>query len=225
MNLIGYIRVSTQEQGRSGLGLEAQLATIESFARQEGLTLLETFTEVQTGKGDGMDRPQLTAALKRAKELKCAIVVAKLDRLSRDVAFIATLMSKRVEFIVAPLGRFADPFVLHIYAALAEQERRMISERTKAGLQAARARGVKLGNPNFKLGHHDHATQKKKAAAHADSVRDAVAGARAKGYTSMRGIAEYLNMRGHTAPRGGRWCVQSINRILKIYKREERANV
>src|SRR6266403_199236 len=106
------------------------------------------FTEIETGKGsDALNRrPELKAALKAAKKAKASVAVAKLDRLSRDVAFISGLMSQRVPFIVAALGRDVDPFVLHIYAALAEQERKMISQRTSAGLQAAKERGVKLGN-------------------------------------------------------------------------------
>src|SRR4029077_19595401 len=149
--IVAYYRVSTAAQGRSGLGLEAQRKAIAAFAAAEGFELAAEFTEVETGKGaDALDRrPQLKAALKAAKKAKCEVVVAKLDRLSRDVAFIAGLMSQRVPFIVCALGRNVDPFTLHIYAALAEQERRMISQRTSAGLQAAKQRGVQLGNPEL----------------------------------------------------------------------------
>ena len=140
--------VSTQKQGRSGLGLEAQRKAVAGFAEAEGFEIVAEFTEVETGKGaDALDRrPQLKAALKAAKKAKCEVAVAKLDRLSRDVAFIAGLMVQRVPFIVVALGRNVDPFTLHIYAALAEQERRMISQRTIAGLAAAKARGRKLGS-------------------------------------------------------------------------------
>lgn len=148
MNCIGYCRVSTREQGQSGLGLEAQRGDIERFAAREGVTVVSWFTEVETAKGaDAMDRrPQLARALREAKKLRAPVVVSKLDRLSRDVHFISGLMSNRVEFIVTELGRQADPFVLHLFAALAQKERQMISERTKAGLAAAKARGVKLGS-------------------------------------------------------------------------------
>src|SRR5450755_2736424 len=144
---VGYVRVSTSAQGRSGLGLAAQRAAIVRFAQAEGLAISEVFQEVETGAGsDALDRrPQLAAALAAARKVKAPVIVAKLDRLSRDVHFISGLMSHRVEFIVCDLGRQSDPFVLHLYAALAEKERGMISARTKAGLAAAKARGTKLG--------------------------------------------------------------------------------
>src|SRR5215204_6066890 len=127
---IAYYRVSTQRQGRSGLGIEAQRSTVTRFAEAEGITLLQEFVEIESGKGsDALDRrPQLAAALAAARIAKCPVVVAKLDRLSRDVAFVAGLMAQRVPFIVAELGADADPFMLHLYAALAEKERRLIAE-------------------------------------------------------------------------------------------------
>lgn len=148
MNAIGYCRVSTREQGNSGLGLEAQRGDIERFALREKATIVAWFTEVQSAKGsDALDRrPQLAMALKQAGKMKVPVLVSKLDRLSRDVHFISGLMAHRVEFIVTELGRQADPFVLHLFAALAQKERQLISERTKAGLAAAKARGVKLGS-------------------------------------------------------------------------------
>src|SRR5665213_4368756 len=143
-----YYRVSTQRQGRSGLGIEAQRATIARFAETEGFTILRQFVEVETGKGaDALDRrPQLAAALATARLAKCPVVVAKLDRLSRDVAFISGLMAQRVPFIVAELGADADPFMLHLYAALAEKERRLIADRTRVALLAKKAAGATLGN-------------------------------------------------------------------------------
>jgi DNA invertase Pin-like site-specific DNA recombinase len=146
-SVVAYLRVSTQRQQRSGLGIEAQRAAIARFAEAEGLTIIAEYVEAESGKGaDALDlRPQLAAALAAARKAKCSVVVAKLDRLSRDVAFVSGLMAQRVPFIVAELGRDADPFMLHLYAALAEKERRLISERTKAALAAKRASGIKLG--------------------------------------------------------------------------------
>ena len=147
--IISYIRVSTARQGRSGLGLEAQREAIARFAEAEGFELAGEFVEVETGKGaDALDRrPQLAAALAEAKHRKCAVAVAKLDRLSRDVHFISGLMAERVQFVVTELGADVDPFLLHLYAALAEKERRLISQRTKDALAAKKAQGKRLGNP------------------------------------------------------------------------------
>ena len=126
---VAYLRVSTQQQHRSGLGIEAQRAAIARFAEGEGIRIIAEFVEAETGKGaDALDRrPQLAAALAAAKSAKCAVLVSKLDRLSRDVAFVSGLMAQRVPFIVAELGRDADPFMLHLYAALAEKERRLLN--------------------------------------------------------------------------------------------------
>ncbi len=146
---VAYYCVSTERQGRSGLGLNAQRERCAVFAAQNGMDVIEAFTEVETGKGaDALDRrPQLAAALAAAWRHRGQVLVAKLDRLSRDVHFIAGLMAQRVAFVVAELGADVDPFMLHIYAALAEKERRMISERTRAALAARKRHGVKLGNP------------------------------------------------------------------------------
>jgi DNA invertase Pin-like site-specific DNA recombinase len=144
---IGYLRVSTREQGRSGLGLEAQRKHIEEFGDREGFKIRSWHQDVQTGAGADalLLRPGLALALKGARTARCPLIVSRLDRLSRNVHFISGLMEHRVHFIVTALGRDCDEFTLHIYASLAEQERKMISERTKAGLAAAKARGVKLG--------------------------------------------------------------------------------
>src|SRR6202051_4461045 len=152
-DLITYIRVSTSQQGRSGLGIEAQRQALAHFARSESFTIAREFVEVETGKGsDALDRrPQLKAALAAARKLKCQVAVAKLDRLSRDVHFISGLMAHKVPFLVAELGPDVDPFVLHLFAALAEKERTMISARTRQALTAAKARGVSLGNPRLHM--------------------------------------------------------------------------
>jgi len=146
---IAYYRVSTARQGKSGLGIEAQKAAVQRFAEAEGIDLIGQHVEVETGKGaDALDRrPELGRALARTRKAKCPVIVAKLDRLSRHVHFISGLMAQRVPFIVAELGADADPFMLHLYAALAEKERALISTRTKAALAAKKAAGAKLGNP------------------------------------------------------------------------------
>ena len=136
---IGYIRVSTARQGRSGLGLEAQRRRSPGLPRPRRSALVETFTETESGADD--DRPQLNAAIERARKAKAPVICAKLDRLCRDVHYISGLMKHRVPFIVAELGADTDPFLLHIYAALAEKERALISRRTKDALAAAKVRG------------------------------------------------------------------------------------
>src|SRR5271156_1574102 len=150
-DLITYIRVSTSQQGRSGLGIEAQRQALAHFAQSEGFSITREFVEIETGKGsDALDRrPQLKAALAAARKLKCHVAVAKLDRLSRDVHFISGLMAHKVPFLVAELGPDVDPFVLHLFAALAEKERSLISTRTRQALAAAQARGVILGGPKL----------------------------------------------------------------------------
>jgi DNA invertase Pin-like site-specific DNA recombinase len=144
---ITYLRVSSKRQERSGLGIEAQRARIASFAIERGFKIAGEF--IEAGSGADSDRPELERALAQAKRLKGTILVARLDRLSRNVAFIARLMSERVRFVVAELGEDVDPFMLHIYAAVAEKERALAGQRTKAALAAAKARGVKLGNPKL----------------------------------------------------------------------------
>jgi DNA invertase Pin-like site-specific DNA recombinase len=205
--LIAYYRVSTQKQGRSGLGLEGQRAAVKAFAHAEGFEIIAEFTEIETGKGsDALDRrPELKAALKAAKKAKCEVAVAKLDRLSRDVVFIASLMAQRVPFIVCALGRNVDPFTLHIYAALAEQERRMISQRTSAGLQAAKKRGVKLGNPAQAKAMADA------AAARDEALRPVLLPMVGQ---SSRTIAKALTDKGVEPPRGGVWSNKTVLRMM-----------
>ena len=213
--IVAYYRVSTAEQGKSGLGLEAQRRAVASFAQAEGFTIISEFTEVETGKGaDALDRrPELKAALNAAKKAKCEVVVAKLDRLSRDVAFISGLMSQKVSFLVCALGRNVDPFTLHIYAALAEQERRMISQRTKAGLEVAKANGKKLGNPMLKAKPGVTLAENNRALA---AERDEALRATLTPMVGMpsRAIASWLNDQGIKPPRGGAWSYQTVLRIM-----------
>ena len=215
---VAYYRVSTQRQGRSGLGLEAQRTSVARFAETEGITLLAEFTEVETGKGaDALDRrPQLAAGLATARQAKCPVLVAKLDRLSRDVAFIAGLMAQRVPFIVAELGSDADPFMLHLYAALAEKERRQISERTRSALASRKLQGTKLGNPTSagQAAAVGRDVQVKSADRFAETVMPMILSLQKTGVTSLRGIALALNNRGVRTARGGEWQVSNVRNVL-----------
>lgn len=216
--IVAYIRVSTAGQGKSGLGIEAQRAALVRFADAEGFTIIAEHVEVETGKGaDALDRrPELRAALAAARRHKAPVVVAKLDRLSRDVAFISGLMAQRVPFVVAELGADADPFMLHLYAALAEKERAVIATRTRDALAAAKARGVRLGNPALAD------VQAKGAAANcvaadrfAANVLPVIRQVQASGVSTLRGIADALNARGVATARGGRWTAVQVGAILR----------
>jgi DNA invertase Pin-like site-specific DNA recombinase len=188
--------------------LEAQRKAVASYAASHGLTITDEFTEIETGKGaDALDRrPVFAKALLKARKLKAAIVVAKLDRLSRDVAFIATLMAKKVQFVTAD-DPTKSPFMLHIKAAVAEEERRLISERTKAALQAAKERGVRLGN-------QAQADANKAAAAARDAeLKPILEAMRDQTY---REIAEALTNQGIKTPRGGdSWNQVTVMRSMR----------
>ena len=215
--LIGYVRVSTAQQGKSGLGIEAQKQALQRFAVGEGFELGPVYSEIETGKGsDALDRrPQLRAALAHARRQRCSVAVAKLDRLSRDVHFISGLMAHRVPFLVADLGPDVDPFILHLYAALAQKERALISRRTKEALAAAKARGTVLGGPKL-------AEARKKAVAEitaqadqrAANVLPLIREIRKAGATSLRQIADALNARGISSPRGGDWHATSVRNMM-----------
>jgi DNA invertase Pin-like site-specific DNA recombinase len=217
--LIAYCRVSTREQGRSGLGLEAQHVAVATFAQAEGFEVVAEFVEIETGKGsDALDRrPQLAAALAEARQHgKCPVAVSKLDRLSRDVHFISGLMAHRVPFVVAGLEPDVDPFVLHIYAAPAEKERALISQRTKVALAAAKARGAVLGNPRLAEARAiANAAHKAAADAHADFVAPAIRDAQVAGARSLRQIAAALNGRGIATARGGKWQAQTVANVMR----------
>jgi DNA invertase Pin-like site-specific DNA recombinase len=217
-SVIAYLRVSTDKQGKSGLGIEAQRAAITRFVEAEGLDLIGEHVEVETGKGaDALDRrPVLRDALAQARKAKASVVVAKLDRLSRDVAFIAGLMAQRVSFIVTELGADADPFMLHIYAALAQKERAMISERTKAALVQKKAQGAKLGNrTNLPEAQAMGAVANREAAdAFAANVLPVVRDLQAAGITATRAIADALNARGIRTARGGEWHHSTVRNLL-----------
>ena len=216
--VVAYLRVSTSRQGRSGLGLEAQRENITRFAAAEGFEVIGEYVEVETGKGaDALERrPQLTAALNAARKRKGSVVVAKLDRLSRDVHFISGLMAHKVPFIVTELGPDVDPFILHLYAALGEKERNLIAGRTKVALAAKKAQGKVLGGP--KLPEAREAAQvviKTNADRYAANVLPIIREAQKAGASTLRQIAEALNARGIPTARGGQWHAQSIANILE----------
>jgi DNA invertase Pin-like site-specific DNA recombinase len=181
------------------------------------MTVIGEFVEIEPGKGaDALERrPQLAAALAAARSAKCSVVVSKLDRLSRDVAFVSGLMAQRVPFIVAELGLDADPFMLHLYAALAEKERRLISERTRAAPAAKRANGAKLGNPSVvAVGSLGRSVQTAAADAFVASLMPVVEAIRSTGSTTLEAITEALNQRGIRSARGGKWHVSSVANLL-----------
>lgn len=216
--LITYIRVSTSGQGRSGLGIEAQRQTLAHFVTTEGYEVAREFVEVETGKGsDALDRrPQLKAALAAARKLKCHVAVAKLDRLSRDVHFISGLMAHKVPFLVAELGPDVDPFVLHLFAALAEKERALIATRTRQALSVAKARGVSLGNPKLHVARKSAVEAvRSEANRYAANVLPIIREAQNAGASTLRQIADALNARGIPTARGGQWYAQSVANILE----------
>jgi len=204
---IAYYRVSTDRQCRSGLGLEAQRAAVGSYLAGIGGILIAEHTEVETGRRN--DRPELQKALAACRKHKARLVIAKLDRLSRNVAFIATMMDSGVEFVACD-NPHATRLTLHILAAVAEHEREMISTRTKAALQAAKARGVRLGRNAERLAQANRAA----ALDHANQIKGVLAQLAGSGMTT-REIAAELTARGITTPRGGRWHPQTVRRVME----------
>ena len=213
---IAYFRVSTDRQGKSGLGLEAQRESVMSYLNGGRWTLVEEFTEIESGKH--ADRPELTAALAACKKQKAKLVIAKLDRLSRNLAFIATLMELGVEFVAADMPH-ANKLTVHILAAVAQHEREMISERTKAALQAAKKRGQQLGNPNL-----EEAAKRGRAVAKANTRRFAanvwpiIEEIMRAGATSANAIAGKLNERNVRTARGGKWTHVQVGAILRPFE-------
>ena len=223
---VAYMRVSTADQGNSGNGLDAQRETIRRFTEAEGYTVAEWVTEVETGKGyNAMERrPKLAAALKLAQKLRAPLVVSKLDRLSRDVAFISALMvNQRTHFISVEDGKGAEPLQLHIRAVIAEEERRKIGIRTREALAALKRRGVKLGNPNnesFKRGRRKAVlTRMIQADAFAQSMLPIIQTYQRQGMT-LQQIAEELNQRNMPTARGGRWYDSRLAEMLQRVKRK-----
>lgn len=218
MPIIAYYRVSTRRQGASGLGLEAQRAVCERFCAQNGFKVVAEYQEVETGKGVcALDkRPELAKSLAHAQKLKIPLIVAKLDRLSRDVAFISGLMAKNVKFISAELGPDIEEFMLHIYASLAQKERALISERTKAALAAKRERGELLGNLASlpKAQKAGRLTQQQRSRQFASNIQPIIREIQSSGIQTYSAIAKSLNSRGVVSARGGKWHPASVARIM-----------
>ncbi len=213
---VAYYRVSTERQGQSGLGLEAQESAVLEYLNGGGWQLVGRFIEVESGKRN--DRPELARALAACRRVGATLVIAKLDRLARNVAFVANLMESGVEFVACDFPQ-ANRLTIHILAAVAEHEREMISQRTKAALAAAKARGVRLGNPNITAEVQARgavaglAARQQKAATRAADLQPIIARIQAGGATSLRAIAAELDARGIPAPRGGRWSATAVMRV------------
>lgn len=200
MKNISYLRVSTDKQGERGYGVEAQRKVVADFVGEDGL--IAEFVEVESGKRHD-NRPQLAAALAHARKHKARLVIAKLDRLARNVAFIAGLMEEKVEFVCCDMPS-ATPFMLHIYAAVAEEERRMISNRTKAALAVAKARGVVLGNAE------QAAVNRAGAVSRAQAISDTL---RELSGLSARAAAAALNDSAVPTPTGRPWSAKTVGRV------------
>lgn len=214
--LIGYVRVSTKEQGDSRNGLEAQRHAIEAFATLHGYAIIEIVEEVASGKLRQEHRPVLDAAINKVLKTKDAhLIVSKLDRLSRDASFILNLMNTKASFIVADLGESVGPLMLHLHAIIAEDERRRISSRTREAMERLAARGVKLGNPNdmkpvSAMGGAATAAEADKFAARMRPTIERMTG---HGMT-LRAIAEELNHSRTPTARGGKWSAATVSNII-----------
>jgi DNA invertase Pin-like site-specific DNA recombinase len=215
--LVPYYRVSTKRQGESGLGLEGQVAAVEAFARDQGAEIVRAYREVESGKR--ADRPELLKAIAHAKRSKATLIIAKLDRLARNVHFLSGLMESGVDFVACD-NPHANRLTIHILAAVAEDEAKRISERTRAALVAYKARGGRLGSPENL---NDQAMAKGRRmgveavkananAAYTD-LAPMVAELRAEGL-SLRQIADRLNADGQTTRRGAAWNQVQVKRVL-----------
>lgn len=220
--LVAYFRVSTDKQNRSGLGLEAQRAAVEGYALGGGHRIVAEYVEVESGKRG--DRPQLAAALAACRLHRATLCIAKLDRLSRNVAFISQLMQDGTVEIVACDAPFANRLMIHLFAAIAEHEREMISQRTKVALAAAKARGVRLGNPNGaaalltgcrEAAAKGGAASRQRADQRAAQILPLLRQLEATGCNSIRAMATALNVQGVPAPNGGVWYPEQVRRALR----------
>lgn len=218
---VAYYRVSTQGQGRSGLGLEAQRKAVQDYLDGGRWSLIGEFTEVESGKRS--DRPKLAEAMRAAKRHKATLVIAKLDRLARSVAFISEVMEGDVEFVAVDMP-LANRLTVHILAAVAEHEREMISQRTKSALAAAKARGTLLGN-RTNLGVAQRNSRRVRSKASVQFAQNAIPIIRqiqASGLSTLRDVAAALNARGVRTSRGGEWQPTQVKRVLERAVQESR---
>jgi len=206
---VAYIRVSTAKQGESGLGLEAQQKAVADFAKNGGEIIAE-FTEVETGKR--ADRPKLAEAIALCKRDGLTLLVAKLDRLARNVHFISTLQQSKVDFLAVD-NPHATPFLIHILSAVAEHEANMIATRTRQALEACKARGVKLGNPRPDIAKLNQGASNAKTA-FASRMASIVAEIRSSGVETLQGVADCLNRRGFTTRTGKQWFPATVRNLL-----------
>lgn len=211
---IAYYRVSTDRQGRSGLGLDAQRRAVADYLTSKGSELAGEYIEVESGKKH-TNRPELQAALEHCRKEKAVLIIAKLDRLARSVSFIAGLMESGVRFVAADMPN-ANDFMLHIYAAVAQEERRLISQRTKAALRAAKARGVQLGNPELE---RINRRRQKQADRFAAAMAPVIAQLKEEGYTTLDSIRDELNRRSVPTARGGSWHTPTVHHLVKRIER------
>jgi DNA invertase Pin-like site-specific DNA recombinase len=209
-----YCRVSTASQGASGLGMDAQAARCLAFCDTEGLEVLHTFREVESGTQD--DRPMLADALTLARSRRAALIVAKVDRLGRRLSTVVRVLDGRSPVYVAELGRAASRLVVELQAVIASDEARKISDRTKAALAQAKARGTQLGNPRWSESIDGaRAARVSKADRFAASIMPAVGEIKAAGVTTLDGIAKCLTARGIRTSRGGQeWNAKQVSRVL-----------
>ena len=213
---VAYFRVSTDRQGKSGLGPEAQREAVMNYLDGGRWTLIKEFTEVESGKRN--DRPELVKALAACKRQKAKLVIAKLDRLGRNLAFIATLKESGVEFVAVD-NPHANELTVHFLAAIAQHEREMISERSKAALLAAKRRGRRLGNPNLpEAAKRGVAALKANAKRFAANVRPIIDEIIAAGAKSHNAIAAKLNERNVPTARGGVWTHVQVGAILRRFE-------
>jgi DNA invertase Pin-like site-specific DNA recombinase len=214
---VAYYRVSTDKQGRSGLGLEAQRDAVSAYLDGGPWRLVDEFTEVESGKNS--DRLELAKALAACKKHKAKLIIAKLDRLSRNVAFISALMESGTEFIACDMPH-ATKLTIHILAAVAEYEREAISARTTAALAAAKKRGVRLGNPVnlVEAQRRGNRANMARARRFAENVRPVIEEIMRSGITSLNGIAVKLNERNVPSSRGGKWTHMQVGQILRPFE-------